>query len=108
LALRRELTELNGITAKLAEGEKPPEGSKAAETVVIGMLLITLAGSPVVAAMVKALGDWLSWSRQRSIRLECGDAVLETTGVSKVDQERLITEWLERCRQMRTLDVRQS
>jgi hypothetical protein len=45
---------------------------------------------------VAAIQGWLGRSQQRSVKLELDGDVLELTGVSSRDQQRLVDEWLRR------------
>lgn len=63
----------------------------------LGQLLVTFAGSSVLVALVQALRDWIMRHERRSAKLQCGDAMLELTGIAEADQQHLIQAWLERC-----------
>jgi hypothetical protein len=45
---------------------------------------------------VAAIQGWLGRSQQRSVKFELDGDVLELTGVSSRDQQRLVDEWLRR------------
>ena len=62
----------------------------------VDALVVTLAQSQLLTAVVAAVQSWLSRSQRRSIRLELGGDVLELTGVASAEQRRLTDEWLRR------------
>lgn len=95
--LRQELIAHLPVEAVQLERAESPAGAKGAGAVVLGQLLVTFAGSSVLVTLVQAVRDWLMRHERRSAKLQCGDAVLELTGVSEADQQRLIEEWLKRC-----------
>jgi hypothetical protein len=96
LLLRRELLDLNlDVVAAPAAGQPPP-GSRGVDLATVGALVVNLAESPLLAAVVGAVRSWLAGSSRRSIKLELGGDVLELTAVSSAEQRRLTDEWLAR------------
>jgi hypothetical protein len=94
--LRRELLDLD-VDAVLVPGAgEPPSGSRAVDVAALGALVVNVADSQLLAAVVAAVRSWLAGSSRRSIKLELGDDVLELTGVSSKEQRRLADEWLDR------------
>jgi hypothetical protein len=96
LQLRRELLELDVEAVEIPRAGEPPPGSRAVDLASLGTLVVTVAQSQLLASVVAAVRSWLAVSRQRSIKLELGDDVLELTGVSSDEQRRLTDEWLRR------------
>jgi hypothetical protein len=96
LQLRRELLELDVDAVEVPRAGEPPPGTRAVDLAAVGALVITLAQSQLLGAVVTAVQSWLSRSRQRSIKLELGGDVLELTGVASDEQRRLTDEWLRR------------
>ena len=94
--LRRELLELDVDSVKAPEGGPPPPGSKAAEVLAIGSLIVTLVKSTGLGAVVHTIQSWISRQQQRSVKLAIDGDTLEVTGVSSDDQRRLIDEWIAR------------
>ena len=93
--LRRQLLQLDVESVERAEGPPPPPGARAAEATSLGMLLVTLASTPeLLRAVVGTVRAWLSRSAARSVKVKLGDSVLEVTGVSSEQQERLIADWI--------------
>ena len=62
----------------------------------LGALVVHVADSQVLAAVVAAVRSWLAGSSRRSIKLQLGGDALELTGVSSKEQRRLADEWLAR------------
>jgi hypothetical protein len=95
-ALRLELLELGVEEARLAREGRAPEGTKAGSTMWLGTLLVTLAGSPVLAAMVGVIAEWVKRDGARSATLRCGEHTLTLTGLSRDEQHRVVDGWFER------------
>ncbi len=96
LQLRRELLELDVEAVELARAGEPPPGTRAVDFIALGSLVVTVANSGLLSAVVAAIRSWLGARPQRSIRLELGGDVLELTGVSSEEQRRLADAWLRR------------
>ena len=96
IQLRRELLELDVEAVDIPSAGEPPPGTSAAELVAIGALAVTIAKSQLLPAVVAVIQSWLSRSRHRSIKLELNGDVLELTGLSSDEQQRLTDEWLRR------------
>jgi hypothetical protein len=96
LQLRRELLDLEVEAVELPPAGEPPPGTRAVELAAIGALLVTIGQSQLLANVVAAIRSWLAGHQQRSIKLELDGDVLELTGVSSKDQQRLTDEWLRR------------
>jgi hypothetical protein len=96
LQLRRELLELDVEAVELARAGEPPPGTRAVDFVALGSLVVTVANSGLLGAVVAAIRSWVEGRPQRSIKLELGGDVLELSGVSSADQRRLADAWLRR------------
>ena len=96
LQLRRELLELDVEAVELARVGEPPPGTRAVDFVALGTLVITLANSKILSAVVGALWAWVGRQPQRNIKLEVDGDVLELNGVSSDEQRRLADAWLRR------------
>jgi len=94
--LRRELLELDIISASQPPARETPAGAKGAGGE-LGELIVTLARAPgLLAAVVKTVQSWLSGLGRRSVRLELDGDVLEVTAVSSRQQQELIQVWIQR------------
>jgi hypothetical protein len=96
LQLRQELLDLDVDAVEVPRAGEPPPGTRAVDLAAIGALVVTLAQSQLLTAVVAAVQSWLSRSPQRSIKLELGGDVLELSRVSSDEQRRLTEEWLRR------------
>jgi hypothetical protein len=94
--LRRELLDLDVDAVEVPGVGEPPPGSRAVDVAALGALVVNLADSQLLAAVVTAIRSWLAGSPRRSIKLELGGDALELTGVSSKEQRRLTDEWLAR------------
>jgi hypothetical protein len=94
--LRRELLDLDVDSVEIPGAGEPPPGSRAVDVAALGALVVHLADSQLLAAVVTAVGSWLAASSRRSIKLRLGGDDLELTGVSSQEQRRLTDEWLAR------------
>lgn len=94
--LRQELLDLDVGEADPAQGGQAPPGTRAVELAALGALIITVAKSELLGAVVKAITAWLVGRQQRSVKLEVDGDVLELTGVPTREQRRLTEVWLHR------------
>jgi hypothetical protein len=95
LQLRRELLDVD-VDAAEAPGGEPPPGSRGVDVAALGALVVNIADSQLLTAVVAAVRSWLAGSPRRSIKLKLGGDSLELTGVSSREQRRLTDEWLAR------------
>ena len=95
--LRRELLDLDVADVRRRTEGEAPDGARAIDVEALGTLLVTAVTAPeVLRAVVGTIRDWLGRSRARSVCLEIDGDVLQVTGISSSDQERLIESWLAR------------
>jgi hypothetical protein len=94
--LRRELLDLDVDSVETPPVGEPPAGSRAVDVATLGALVVNMADSQLLAAVMGAVRSWLAGSSRRSIKLGLGGDVLELTGVSSKEQRRLTDEWLAR------------
>lgn len=73
-----------------------PEGARAGELAEVGMLAVTLADSPVLAALIEVAQDWLRRRRSGTIRLRIGDDELELGAASREMQQQAMEAFLSR------------
>lgn len=95
IQLRRELLALDVDAVEVPGAGEPPPGSRAVDVAALGALIVHLANSQLLGAVVAAVGSWLGGSK-RSIKLELDGDALELTGISSQEQRRLTDEWLAR------------
>ena len=95
--LRDELLELDVDEVRRAAAGEAPEGARGIDPEALGHLLVTLATAPAtLRAVVGTVRAWLARSAARSVKIELDGDVIEVTGVSNADQQRLIDVWIER------------
>ncbi|HEX4813603.1 MAG TPA: caspase family protein, partial [Nonomuraea sp.] len=93
--LRDDLLELDVVASAAEEGEAPA-GARAVLSFTIGGLVIALAGTDLLGAIVNAVTSWLGRNQQRSVKLDIDGDVLEVTGIASREQRELIDVWLSR------------
>jgi hypothetical protein len=94
LQLRKELVELH-VDVRQPPAGQPPEGAKGVDVVLLGTLVVT-AGREAIKAAAHAVGDWLSRSGVRGVKLELDGATLELSAASKEEQRLIIEAFLAR------------
>ncbi len=95
--LRMELLELDVDAVDLVRVENAPGGTKGVEAQAPGSLAVTVARTPgTLGILVRTLGSWLRRGRSRSIKLELDGDVLELSGITSEEQDRLISAWIAR------------
>jgi hypothetical protein len=94
--LRRELLDLDVDAVEVPTAGEPPPGSRAVDAAAVGALVVNMADSQLLVAVVTAIRAWLAGSPRRSVKLQLGGDSLELSGVSSKEQRRLTDEWLAR------------
>lgn len=94
--LRQELLDLDvDSVEQLSAGEAPP-GSRAFDVASLGTLVVTVARSEVLAAIVSAVAMWLTSRRNQVVKIDVDGDVLELGGLPSQERQRLTEEWLRR------------
>jgi hypothetical protein len=88
--LRRELAGLDVQSVELERAGEVPEGAKAVDVLALGALVVKL-GPVAVGVVARVVQGWLRRASARSVKLQLDGDVIELTGASSQDQERLIT-----------------
>jgi hypothetical protein len=96
LQLRRELLDLDVEAVELVRAGEPPPGTRGVELAALGALVVTVGQSPLFGPVLATVRSWLAGSQQRSVTLKLDDDILELTGLSSKEQQRLADEWLDR------------
>ena len=96
LQLRRELLDLDVEAVELVRAGGPPPGTRGVELAALGALVVTVGQSPLFGPVLATVRSWLAGSQQRSVKLELDGDILELTGLSSKEQQRLADEWLDR------------
>jgi hypothetical protein len=94
--LRSELLELD-LDLEPATTASVPIGARAAEAFLLGAFVVRLARtSEALSSLVRAVRACLGDHRERRIRIELDGDILELSGASDVERERLVNAWIER------------
>jgi hypothetical protein len=95
-ALRDEVLEAGAVDARPLAAGAAPAGTRAAEVLTAGALLMEIA-PPLVEAMAATLQGWLARTGQRRIVLVKGDASLDITGLPPSDMKELADRFVTAC-----------
>jgi hypothetical protein len=96
-SLRAELLELDVDAVEPATAGPAPDGTRAIEALAVGALVVRLVRSPeALAALARTVRAWLGPRSDRRVRIELDGDVLELTGASDAERERLVDAWIER------------
>jgi hypothetical protein len=97
--LRQELSQLDvrDVRAAPTDAEAPPD-SRGIDVATVGHLLVALLGTQGLPAVIGAVRGWLSREQAapRSVRVELDGDVLELSGASDAEQDRLVELFLSR------------
>jgi tetratricopeptide (TPR) repeat protein len=88
--LRRELAGLDVQSVELERAGEVPEDAKAVDVLALGGLVVKL-GPVAVGVVARVVQGWLRRASARSVKLQLDGDVIELTGASSQDQERLIS-----------------
>jgi hypothetical protein len=95
-SLRAELLELDVETVEPVS-EAAPDGSRAVDALVVGALVVRLVrNAAALGAVVRTVRGWVGPQGDRRVRLEIDGDVLELSGASDDERERLVNAWIER------------
>ena len=96
-ALREDVLSTHVEGADFAEKPAPP-GAKPGLAVDMTTLLVAIASSGALTAVVTAVQAWVMRNQGRTAKLKLGDDELELTGLSRDQQDKAIKAWLDRQR----------
>jgi hypothetical protein len=97
--LRRELLQLDVADVRRPAGGDAPEGSRAFDVAALGVLVVTLGHTVTgLREVVWAVRAWLGRGGDagRTVRIEVAGDVLELSGVSATEQDRLVDLFVRR------------
>lgn len=92
--LRGEILGL-GVLEVSSLAPQRTSATKSSDAIAAGALAVSLIAS-MVPALVAAIQAWAASWGSRRVRLELDGDVLEVTGISSAEQDRLVEAWLER------------
>ena len=95
-SLRAELLELDVDAVEPAAAGPAPEDARAVEALMLGALVVRLGrNSEALSSLVRSVRGWLG-DGDRKVRIELDGDVLELTGTSTEERQRLIDAWIDR------------
>jgi hypothetical protein len=95
-SLRTELLELDVDAVEPASAGPAPDDARAVEAIMLGALIVKVGrSSEALSALVRTVRGWLG-DGERRVRIELDGDVLEVSGVSTDERQRLVDAWIER------------
>ena len=95
-SLRAELVELDVDAVEPAVAGPAPEDARAVEALMLGALVVRLGrNSEALSSLVRSVRGWLG-DGDRKVRIELDGDVLELTGTSNEERQRLVDAWIDR------------
>lgn len=92
--LREELLELDVEDVEFIPEDHVPEGAKGFGLVAAGALIVNLVHAGALTGVVSAVKAWASRDAGRSAKLVIDSESIELKGVSSVQQDELIEQWV--------------
>ncbi|MEU4765627.1 hypothetical protein AB0H12_20460 [Actinosynnema sp. NPDC023794] len=89
--LREELLELD-VDVESLTGGPAPAGAKG-DAITAGALVVTLATSGTLTALLATLRAWINRDDSRSVKLRIGDHTLDVQGLHSDELEKVLNEW---------------
>ena len=96
LRLRDDLESHDVGSVQLSRSRTAPPGAKSVDPVEWGRLLVEIASSPALVALIGTANAWVARQRRGRVRVKIGQDEIVLTGVSSDDQRRLVDDWLAR------------
>jgi len=96
--LRDELRQLDSADVRPEAAHPAPPGARGVDATTVSTLAVALMGSGGLTAVVTAVRAWLDRGHvaPRTIRVEVGGDVLELSGATSAEQDRLVSLFLGR------------
>jgi hypothetical protein len=95
-SLRTELLELDVDSVEPASAGPAPDDARAVEALMLGALIVKVGrSSEALSTLVRTVRGWLG-DGERRVRIELDGDVLEVSGVSTEERQRLVDAWIER------------
>jgi hypothetical protein len=96
-SLRAELLELDVEAVEPVASGPAPDDARAIEALMVGALVVRLArDSETLSSLMRTVRGWLGADPERRVRIELDGDVLELTGSSDDERQRLVDAWIER------------
>ncbi len=94
--LRQAVLAVNGVTEAEFASLPTEENTRPGLVIDWTTLLVALASSGALTAVVTTVQMWLLRNQGRTVKLKLGDDELELSGLSREEQENTIQMWLNR------------
>jgi len=96
--LRDELGHLDTVDVRRPSSAAAPPGARGVDAQTVSTLAVALMGSGGLTALVTAARAWLDRGHEapRNIRMEVDGDVLELSGATSTEQDRLVSLFLDR------------
>ena len=93
-----ELRQVDDVDARVTAPAAAERGTRGFDAATLNALAVTLLGSGGLTALVASVRGWLGRGHDepRSVRLEIGGDVIELSGATTDEQERLLSVFLAR------------
>jgi hypothetical protein len=96
-SLRAELLQLDVDAVEPAASGPAPDDARAVEALVVGALVVRFArSSDTLSSLVHAVRGWIGSHEERRVRIELDGDVLELTGASDDERQRIVDAWIDR------------
>jgi len=96
-SLRADLRDLDVDIVEPTATRAIPEDARAAEALLLGAAIVRLGRtSEAFSSLLRTLRSWLGNHADRRVRIELDGDVLELTGASDAERERLVNVWIDR------------
>lgn len=96
--LRDELRQLDAVEVRPGASRPAPPGARGIDVHTVGTLAVALMGSGGLTAVITAVRAWLDRGHEapRSIHVEIDGDVLELSGATSAEHDRLVSLFLDR------------
>lgn len=91
--LRDVVRQLDVDEVKLLRAGTAPEDSKVADPITLGALVVTLASSKVLTALIEAISSWAERQRGGTVTIKIDDDVLVVPHASREERRQLLASW---------------
>ena len=97
LGLRTELLELDVEDVEPLTDGAAPDGARGLEAIAVGALIVRVIRSPeALRALTGTIRRWLGPRPERSVRIELDGDVLQLSGATGAETEKLVDAWIAR------------
>jgi hypothetical protein len=95
VGLRAELLDLDVDAVDRPVAGPAPDGARAVDTVVAGLLLVEL-GKGVIGSVLRSVEAWVARRRSRTVKLSVAGDTIELSNASPAEQRELLEAFLAR------------